>query len=238
MKHTRLLLFIAFIAQNVYAQKIVFKDQNLKRALLKEGYDFNKDGDIEVSEIDTVTNLNISKRNITSVDDLVWFKSLRSLNANSNNLHNLDVFFNNPVVEEIYIGDNPVGKKLTLKNVKNLKTFVAFKDGLEEIDLSGTNNIESLYLQDNRFENVGFKSLLILESLHLDDDPMLKNVDISSNRNLKNLYLFQTAITQLDVSNNPLLHILYVDNGVKLIKSESQANLKPMPIIRVEKLKN
>jgi len=235
MKHVCvLLLFVAFNAQSLSAQKITFKDLNLKRALLEGGYDFNKDGEIEVSEIDTVKVLNISKKNIKSVDDLVWFKDLKSLNANSNQIHNLDAFFNNQVIEEIFIGDNLLGKKLTLKNAKNLNTLIVFKNGLEEIDLSGTSNIKWLYLQNNRFSNLEFKSLLILESLQLDENPLLKSVDISSNSKLKNLYLLETAITQVDVSNNALMNILYIDNGVKLKKSETQANLKPMPLIRVQ----
>jgi hypothetical protein len=233
-----ILLIIGLMAQGSRAPKITFKDQNLKQALLEQGYDRNKDGEIEVSEIDTVTKLEITNKKIKLLDDLVSFKNLKSLNINYNEVTNLDVFFNNAVIEEIYIGHNPIGKKLTLRNVKNLKIFIAFKNELEDIDLTGTNNIEQLYLQENRFEKVEFKNLPKLESLQLMDNKTLKSVEVSANRLLKNLYLTGTAITQLDVTNNPSLNILYVDDNVKLTKSKSQAKLKPAPMIRVEKQVN
>jgi hypothetical protein len=79
MKRTSfLILVIILIAQNVRAQKIVFKDQNLKAALLNIGYDFNKDSEIEISEIDTITKLNISERKIKSLDDLIYFKKFKN----------------------------------------------------------------------------------------------------------------------------------------------------------------
>jgi len=121
-----LLLVVALAAQSARAQKITFKDENLKQALIDEGYDRNKDGKIDVSEVDKVVKLDISNKKIKSLDDLVWFKSLRLLNANGNEIQKLDVFFDNPVIEAIYIGDNRIGKKLILKNLKNLKRFYAF----------------------------------------------------------------------------------------------------------------
>ncbi|WP_431200229.1 hypothetical protein ACRQ5D_19485 [Mucilaginibacter sp. P25] len=105
-----LVLAVVFVAQGVSAQQIVFKDQNLKSALLKRGYDFNKNGEIEVSEIDTVANLNIAKSDIRLLDDLKYFKSLERVYAMSNQIANLDVFFDNNTIKEIYIGGNVLGK--------------------------------------------------------------------------------------------------------------------------------
>jgi len=63
-------------------------------------------------------------------------------------------------------------------------------------------------------------------------------VDISSNPGLSDVDLEGTAITQLNVANNPLLKILYVDTGVKLIKSQTQSDLKPAPVVTVGEQKN
>lgn len=228
------LFFIVLMIQSVSAQKITFKDENFKKALIDEGYDRNKDGEIDVSEIDTIAKLTITKKKIKSLDDLVWFKSLRSVNANSNEVHNLDVFFNNPVIEEIYVGDNPLGKKLTLKNVKKLNTLIAFADQLQEIDLTGCDNIRWLYLQQNHFETVDVKNLPKLETLQLMDNKSLKFLNIDVNQLITSLYVTGTAITELDVTHNPLLNILYIDNNVKLIKNKAQTNLNPMPLIKVQ----
>jgi hypothetical protein len=233
MKYTSILvLVVVFIAQGASAQQIVFKDQNLKSALLKKGYDFNKNGEIEVSEIDTVSKLNISKSNIRRLDDLKYFNSLKKVYAMSNQIANLDVFFDNNIIEEIYIGENALGKKLALNNVKNLTILAAARNGLDTIELNGTDNIKQLYLQANSFKNIKFKNLTNLSTLELIDNKTLKIIDISSNPALSYLNLLSTAISQLDISNNKLLSTFYVVNTVKVIKSASLKNTEAAPVVR------
>lgn len=233
MKYTSfLILVVVFITQRVCAQQIVFKDQNLKSTLLKNGYDFNKDHEIAVSEIDTVTKLNIAGSNIKWLDDLKYFKSLKKVYAMSNQIANLDVFFDNNTIEEIYIGKNALGKKLTLKNVKNLNILAVAQNNLDSIELIGTDNIKQLYLQGNVFKNIKFKSLANLSALELIGNKELKTIDISSNSALSYLNLLSTAVSRLDVSNNKLLTTLYVGGTVKVIKHASQTNIKAAPIVR------
>lgn len=233
MKHTNfLVLVVVFITQGVSAQQIVFKDQNLKSALLKKGYDFNKNGEIEVSEIDTVSKLNIAKSNIRLLDDLKYFKSLKRVYAMSNQISNLDVFFDNNTIEEIYIGENALGKKLTLNNLKNLTLLAAARNDLETIELNGTDNIRQLYLQSNAFKNIKLENLTNLNTLELIGNKALKTIDIRLNRALTYLNLLSTAISQLDISSNKSLSTFYVSNTVKVIKSAGQENLKAAPVIR------
>ena len=223
-------MFVLF-SQNINSQNIKFKDENLKSALFKLGYDFNKDTEIQISEIDTVTTLEISERNIKQLDDLVYFKNLKVINAMTNQITNLDVFFNNSIIEEIYIGENKLGEKLVLKNLKNLKGLYAFRNGIVEIDFIGTDNIKSLYLQGNLFEKIEFKNLTKLYSLQLSENIKLKEIDISYNKELVQLYLNFTRILTLDITNNPLLKTLYVEKWVKIKKSEKLPDFKPMPPI-------
>lgn len=227
-----LLLFSVLLFQSITAQKIVFKDENLKLALLDLDYDFNKDNEIEISEIDTVSKLTIRDRSIKQLDDLIYFKNLKIINAMSNQITNLDVFFDNSMIEEIYVGENNLGKKLVLKNLKNLTGLYVFRNGLEEINLIDTNNIQSLYIQGNLFETIEFKNLSKLNTLQLTDNEKLKVIDVSNNKKLKQLYLINTAISELDMTNNLFLKILYVEKGVKIKKNDKQSKFKPMPIIQ------
>lgn len=232
MEYTKIIfLIIVFFSQCINAQKIKFKDENLKSALLELGYDFNKDNEIQISEIDTVTELNISKREIKQLDDLKYFKNLKVINAMTNKITNLDVFFNNPVIEEIYIGENLLGKQLTLKNLKNLKGLYAFRNGLETIHLIKTDNIKSLYLQGNLFEKIKFENLIKLNTLQLSENQKLKEIDLANNKELVQLYLTDTSVSKLDITNNPLLKTLYVEKDVEIKRSEKQSNFTPMPII-------
>jgi Leucine-rich repeat (LRR) protein len=147
-------------------------------------------------------------------------------------IRNLDVFFNNNIIHEIYIGRNLLGKKLTLKNMKNLTGLAASKNNLEEIDFTGTDNIKSLYLMDNTFKKIEFNNLLKLDNLDLFGNRKLKSIDISFNKALVGLYLLQTGMSQLNIMNNPLLETLYVEKNVKLMKSTTQSNFKSAPIIK------
>lgn len=92
------LIVILILSGTVKAQQIKFKDVNLKLALIEQGYDFNKDNEIQISEIDTVTKLKIDKRNIGTLDDLIYFRRLKILNAMKNQITNLDVFSNNSLI--------------------------------------------------------------------------------------------------------------------------------------------
>lgn len=213
-------------------KKIKFKDLNLKTALLDLGYDFNKNQEIEISEIDTVKKLNISKRNINRLDDLIHFKSLRILNAMTNNIPNLDVFFNNSVIEELYVGENKLGKKLVLKNLPKLTGLFAFRNSIESIELVNTDKIEQMYLQGNFLQTFEFKNLSKLRSLQLDENTKLTKIDVTKNVELKQLYLRETLITKLDITNNLILKTLYIEQNVELIKTKEQENLKAMPVIR------
>ena len=232
MRRNIFLSIIVLISVNINAQKIKFKDLKLKSALIELGYDFDKNNEIEVSEIDTVISLKISKRNIDRIDDLIYFKKLKKLNAMTNNITNLDVFFGNSIIEELYVGENKLGKKLILKNLTNLKGLYAFRNGIEEIELKNTDNIEQIYLQGNLFEKIEFPNLVKLRTLQLSENKNLKVLDVRKNTELKQLYLTETLVTNVDVSNNKYLKTLYVEKNTQLEKNKDQQNLKPMPIIK------
>lgn len=224
---------LLFFPKCLSAQKIKFKDENLKKALLELGYDVNKDNEIQISEIDTISKLKISNKNIKSLDDLVHFKKLKILNAMKNQVANLDVFFNNSTIEEIYVGENILGKKLVIRNMPKLRGLYAFRNGINELILINTNNIESLYLQGNMFEKIILDELPKLKTLQLSENGTLKMIEVEKNNELVQLYLNSTKIEKLDISKNLLLKTLYIDRGVNLLKSEKQSNFKPMQTIKV-----
>jgi len=232
MKYINIVLLVIVLFSNcINAQKIKFKDENFKSALLELGYDFNKDNEIQISEIDTVVKLKVSKKKIKTLDDLVHFKKLRIINAMTNQITNLDVFNNNSIIEEIYIGENKLGKKLVLNNLKSLEGLYAFRNGLEEINLVNTDNIQSLYLQGNCFKKIEFKNLSKLKTLQLSENDKLKEVSVVDNKELVQLYLTGTLVSKLDISSNPLLKTLYVEKEVEINRNKKQSDFKPMPII-------
>lgn len=82
------LAVILFI--NIAAQEISIKDNNLKTALLQQ-FDQNYNGKLEISEINTVTELKLDEKNISDLSGLEHFQSLIELNLRKNNISDFSV---------------------------------------------------------------------------------------------------------------------------------------------------
>ena len=71
---------------------IVFKDENLKNVLIESGFDTNEDGNISMEEMKSITELDISNKNITDIQPLKYAINLTSLSAYNNNISDATVF--------------------------------------------------------------------------------------------------------------------------------------------------
>ncbi|QBJ85143.1 hypothetical protein DDI74_02230 [Chryseobacterium gleum] len=124
------LAVILFI--NIAAQEISIKDNNLKTALLQQ-FDQNHNGKLEISEINTVTELKLDEKNISDLSGLEHFQSLIELNLRKNNISDFSVLNKLTKLENLYIGDNNKIGVLNLKGLVNLKGIYAFRLGLTKI---------------------------------------------------------------------------------------------------------
>ncbi len=79
------LLLCIFALSSSHAQQLVFKDKNFEKAVL-ENHDLNKDGKISSSEADGVENLFLMDKGITSVEDVSYFKNVRMIILDQNNI--------------------------------------------------------------------------------------------------------------------------------------------------------
>ncbi|AZI53785.1 hypothetical protein EIB75_00300 [Epilithonimonas vandammei] len=230
MKKSIFIIFLLLLI-NCKAQEISIKDEHLKNALLKQ-LDYNKNGKLDVSEIENVTELKLDEKGISDLNGIEQFFNLKDLNLRKNNISDFSVLNKLIKLENLYIGDNQKIDRLNLDKLVNLKGIYAFRLGLTEIKLN-SNNIQFIYLQDNLFEEFNTNSFPKLHTLNLDGCKQLKKLNLSSNIELVQLYLNGTSIKKLNVSNNKDLKTMYVENSVELIKGSNQENLKPAPIIRV-----
>jgi hypothetical protein len=209
--------FAVILSINITAQEISIKDNNLKTALLQQ-FDQNHNGKLEVSEINTVTELKLDEKNIS---DLSGLESDFSV---VNKLIKL---------ENLYIGDNNKIGVLNLEGLVNLKGIYAFRLGLTKIQLN-SKNIKFIYLQDNLFTDFDTRKFPALHTLNLDGCKPLVNLDLSKNSELVQLYLLGTSIKELDITNNKTLKTFYIEDSVKLIKGADQEATKRAPIITVK----
>lgn len=205
----------------------------MKIALIELGYDLNKNNEIELNEADTITNLKISKRNISTLEDLKYFKNLKIVNATTNNIKDINVFFGNDKIQELYIGENKLGPKLVVQNMVNLKGLYAFRNDLKEIEFIGDfKNLKSLYLQGNLFENLEIPTLTSLESLQLFECDNLKTIDIYSNLKLKQFFLMDMKVVSV-VNKSENIKTIFIQKNIADIQPQHK-DLKTAPVIKVK----
>ncbi len=235
MKINYFLILIVFLSVKINAQKIKFKDQNLKNALIELGYDFNKNKEIEIKEIDTVTKLRVTKQKIKSLDDLKHFKSLKIVNVMTNEITDLSVFYGNSNIVELYVGENKLGKKLLIKDMPNLEGLYAFRNGIEEIEFVGNfDNFESLYFQGNPIVNLQIQNLPNLKNLQLFECDNLKTIDLSKKTKLKQFFLLDMKAVNV-VSKNENVRTIYLEKTSDPKNSLKIDSIKTAPIIKITK---
>lgn len=225
-------LFLVLTLINCNAQEISIKDTNLKFELLKQ-LDNNKNGKLDIFEVENVTKLKLDEKNIIDLSGIEHFKNLRELNLRKNKISDFSVLNKLVNLEDLYIGDNEKINDLNLNKLVKLKGIYAFRLGLTKIKLN-SKNIQFIYLQDNLFTEFNTTNFPKLHTLNLDGCKSLVQLNLWTNIELVQLYLNGTSIKELNVSNNKSLKTMYVENSVKLIKGSNQENLKPAPIIRVK----
>lgn len=234
MKYIIILFTVsAFFQAN--AQKIKFTDSNLKKALIELGYDRNKNSEIEIREIDTVQKLKVAKRNIKSLDDMIYFKNLKVLNVMTNDIKEIKVFYGNSTIEELYIGENKLGPKLIIKNMPNLTGVYAFRNNITEFEFIGEfPKFKSLYIQGNPVVNLDIQNLKNLENLQLFECDNLKTIDLSKTTKIKQFFLLDMKVVNV-VSKNEFVRTAYIEKNSDPKNSPKIDSVKTAPVIKITK---
>ncbi|MDG2485646.1 MAG: FISUMP domain-containing protein, partial [Flavobacteriaceae bacterium] len=128
-------------------------DDNFEQALIDLGYDSVLDNYVETSTINTLTELNISNKNINSIIGIEDFTSLEELQAYGNDFSDEDnsglVFTNNKNLITLVLWGSKISKKLDLSQNKNLLTLNLNSNNLEKLDISNNNILTSLSTLQN-----------------------------------------------------------------------------------------
>lgn len=238
MKHIYLFLLIVFSIQILEAQIITFSDANFKNALVNTNCidtnndniadadaDINNDGEIEVSEVDSITFLNISGRSITSFDGLENFTSLTFLDCSSNPsgslnasvLPNLETLFCSALIAEPFVAVN-----LNFSGLNNLKNLDCSVNSISSINLSDLNNLEILNCGKNSITDLDITGLNALENLNCEQNN-LASLDLTSASSLKFIECDSNQLTTLNVSG--LSNLISLDTGVNQLTALDLSSL-------------
>ena len=112
--------------QNYLPNKTSIPDQNFEQGLIDSGFDDALDGYVDDATIQTVSNLDLSNRQISDFSGLEEFINLTDLNLSGNTL-----------------------STVPLVNLNLLRLLDLSNTGLTELDLSQNNNLSSLVLSGN-----------------------------------------------------------------------------------------
>lgn len=176
MKHIVLLLSL-FFCTLASAQIVNIPDANFKNALINQGFDTNNDGEIQESEVDHISNVDVENSNISDLTGIEAFTSLHSLQARNNQLTTIDVS-NNTILSFLNVNNNQ----------------------LVSLDLSSNTNLDRLYCTDNQLTNLNVSNCPDLIYLYCANN-QLTNLFLDNNINLGGLIADGNQLTSLDLSN-------------------------------------
>ena len=193
-----LLFLITLIACNIEEDHLDvvtpdnFPDSNFFKFLL-ESYDINKDGKLDIDEVNAVREMNFTGNvEINSMEGIELFQNLEKL-----------------TLAHVLLGDHSV---LNLSGNTNLKELHVNHTGITTLDVSHNTFLERLDCNTNRLMTLNIGSNAVIKYLNCHSN-FLENLDPATCPNLEVLYCGFNLIEELDLTGNPLLEVLHCNNN-------------------------
>ncbi|WP_125718773.1 T9SS type A sorting domain-containing protein [Flavobacterium ustbae] len=169
-------------------------DINFENKLIALGIDSGlPDGQVQTSDINTLTSLDVTGSNITDLTGIEGFVSLTQLYTMSNKLTTLDVSNN---------------LELTILRCDANNT-------LTSLNVSKNTKLVNLYCPDNKITSLDVSNLPELSNLYASGN-QLSSLDVSANTKLQYLYVNNNLLTALDVSKNKSLITIHSHQNMRL----------------------
>jgi uncharacterized repeat protein (TIGR01451 family) len=205
MQKLILTFIFLIVAQFSFGQNVNIPDPLFKNALLTYSptIDLNEDGEIQVSEAENITFLELTNKSISNTTGLEAFINLEELNMSYNDLIAIDISALS-ALEFLKLDHNDIAAIDFSENL-SLKEFWANFNEFITLDFSNHTNLEFVQVSYSfNLVGVNVQGCTNLERLFLGDSG-LQEIDITTNPNLTIIQAINTPITEIDVSQNPLL---------------------------------
>jgi uncharacterized repeat protein (TIGR01451 family) len=223
MKKTAL-LFLIFIFAKSHAQVITFTDANFKARLLSANsinqialdlygnptvIDTNNNGEIEVSEAEGISYLDISSNNypanqkITYLNQISYFVNLTNLNCAYNTITSLNI-----------------------SSLKSIDTFNCSNNAITSLNIQGLKNIFELDCSNNRIASLNINLLSNLQVLDCSSN-QLQSLNIQGKTKLEVVNCYNNRISSLTIQG--LINLQYIDctnNNIAALNVQGLTNLE------------
>ena len=167
---------------------IIFEDSNFETFCLWN-FDSNKDGQISIGEVDKITELDISRKNISTIPEIQYFTSLTTLDCSNNQLTSLD-----------------------MSGCTSLQTLNCSYNQLTSLDVSGYTSLQTLNCNHcNSMTFLNVSGCTNLTTLNCSNN-FLRSLDVSGCTSLQTLDGNWNIWTSLDVSECTSLQTLNCDH--------------------------
>ena len=178
-----------------------FTDQNFKNYML-ENFDLNRDGQLQVSEAEEVTTVDLSSRSdITSIEGIKACVNLTKL------------FVGTTAQELVDAGTYNTLSSVDVSGLDRLEEMWLTHTGISTLNTTGCTNLKVMHALQNNLESVDLSTNVALAECHLNENP-LASLDLKNNVNLKNVGVILTQVKSIDLSGNTSILNFYGDNGV------------------------
>ena len=206
------------------------------RAWILWNYDSNKDGVLDQGEAASVTKIEFSTENVTTLDGIQYFPNLTYLHAqgirdwdndkNLGKLTELDLS-GNPKLQHIHLIYNNI-KTLKLAECPDLDYLCIDYNEVTELDVKGFHHMTLLQVSYNQLKTIDVSGLDILDEFHCADNP-LETITLS-NPKLVSFRCAGTLIKELDLSKCPKINNLDCSNcpnltTIKIAKGQVIGNI-------------
>lgn len=190
----RKVYFFIFVMISFFGQSQIvdIPDENFKNALLFDDVvdldnngsgdadaDLNNDGEIQVSEAQVITSLNLYQKGISLLEGIQEFSNLERLDCEFNTLTNIDVLSQNSNLLYLDADSNQISS-IDLSSNSGLQYLYIGLNALTSLDVSQNPNIIRLSCFGNNLSNLNIQNgnNTIIEELYAFENPNLTCVQV------------------------------------------------------------
>ncbi|QMW00944.1 fibronectin type III domain-containing protein [Spirosoma foliorum] len=184
---------------------VAIPDTNFEKALIDLKIDSVRDGLLRGTDAQKVINLPLANKNISRLQGIEAFISLKTLDCSANNLSSLDVS-QNTALNKLYCNANKLTRLDVTKNVA-LNELDCSANSLTSLDVSQSTALTLLGCTKNNLTSLNISTNTKLAKLYCTNN-RLTSLDISKNKALTVLWCFSNTLTELDLRANSLLQVL------------------------------
>ncbi len=214
------------------------------RAWILWNYDSNKDGIMDQDEAASVTKIEFSTENVTTLDGIQYFPNLTYLHAqgirdwdndkNLGKLTELDLS-GNPKLQHIHLIYNNI-KTLKLAECPDLDYLCIDYNEVTELDVKGFHHMTLLQVSYNKLKTIDVSGLDELTEFHCDSNP-IETITLS-NAKLESFRCAGTLVKELDFTRCPKINNVDCLNcksltTIKLAKGQVVGNVRKEETVKI-----